>query len=117
MAELHLLTPDEARAIVREELRAVLDELRQAAQPAGALLTTAEVAERLRLGPDTVRAWIKSGKLAASRPPGTRDYLVRMADLEQLLAAPARPARRRDRDQVDPTSSARKILERSQRRK
>jgi excisionase family DNA binding protein len=78
------------RAIVREELRTALAELRTfaaAPQPAAspALLTVEQVAERAGgVTATTVRAWIDSGKLTARRA-GHR-WVVRTEDLERFLA-------------------------------
>lgn len=58
-------------------------------------LTPAEAAERLRVEPDTVRRWIRTGVLPASRTPGMRGrYRIHSADL-QLVLEPARVDRRR----------------------
>ena len=55
------------------------------------LLTVDQVAHLLKVIPDTVRTWIQSGSLRASRPgtgtrPG-RKYRVRRADLDAFVAA------------------------------
>jgi excisionase family DNA binding protein len=55
------------------------------------LLTVEQVASELQVIPPTVRTWIQSGALRASRPgdgkkPG-RKYRVRRADLEAFVAA------------------------------
>ena len=52
---------------------------------ADSLLTVTEVAEQLRVTGVTVRAWIRSGRLAAIRVGG-RGYRVRRSDLEQMVA-------------------------------
>jgi excisionase family DNA binding protein len=54
-------------------------------------LTVAQVASALQIVPGTVRGWIQSGALKASRPgngaqPG-RKYRVRRADLDAFVAA------------------------------
>lgn len=59
------------------------------------LLTVDQVAQALQVIPDTVRAWIQSGALRASRPgdgkrPG-RKYRMRRADLDAFVAASRRP--------------------------
>lgn len=83
---------DEIRTIVREEIRAALADLRTALteQPrspaADPLLTVAEVAARVgHVEPETVREWIHSGKLVATRPGGRR-YAVSPDDLARFLA-------------------------------
>lgn len=84
---------DEIRAVVREELRSVLAELRSllaVAAPAptsDALLTVEQVATRCGgVEPETVRGWIHKGGLRARRPPGSRLLLISPADLERFLA-------------------------------
>jgi len=50
------------------------------------LLTVDEVAERLKLHPETIRRWIRSRKLRAIRLGATRSgYRVRMSEVERLL--------------------------------
>ena len=54
------------------------------------LLTAEQVAQILKVKPDTVRSWIQAGSLRASRPgngarPG-RKYRVRRADLDAFIA-------------------------------
>ena len=46
-------------------------------------VTTEKAAELLSVEPDTVRQWIKKGKLMASKPG--KDYSIRMSDIDQLL--------------------------------
>ncbi len=53
------------------------------------LLTVREVAERLRSSPETVRRWLRQGKLRGFRPGGTRlGYRVAESDLQRFLAQP-----------------------------
>src|SRR6185437_12234970 len=82
---------DELRYL-RQELR---DSMRQTAPRAGLdgddLLTVEQVAAELQVMPPTVRTWIQSGALPASRPgngkkPG-RKYRVRRSDLEAFVAS------------------------------
>ena len=71
------------------------------------LLTVKQVAHSLKVIPDTVRTWIQSGALRASRPgrgdePG-RKYRVRRADLKAFVEAMrcrAAPAEGGDRSQA-----------------
>ena len=50
------------------------------------LLTVREVAERLRSSPETVRRWLRQGKLQGFRPGGTRlGYRISERELEQFL--------------------------------
>jgi excisionase family DNA binding protein len=84
---------------IRDELRYLRQEIRDTAArsaprpetDAGELLTVEQVAAELQVIPPTVRAWIQSGALPASRPgngkkPG-RKYRVRRTDLEAFVAA------------------------------
>jgi excisionase family DNA binding protein len=51
----------------------------------GRLLTVREVADELRLTQQTVRQWIRDGKLPAMRA-GKRKYLIRRSDLRRVIA-------------------------------
>lgn len=51
------------------------------------MLTVPEAAERAGRNPETVRRWIRSGRLAA-RKVGTQ-HVIEEADLESLLGGPA----------------------------
>jgi len=57
---------------------------------ASELLTIKEVADRLKLNPQTVRRWVRAGLLPASRV-GRRQWRVREQDLARH-AGPQRPA-------------------------
>jgi excisionase family DNA binding protein len=97
------------RDVVRDELRHLredmLDAIRAHRGPPPKdepnpeeLLTVEQVAQRLKVIPDTVRTWIQSGALRAGRPgdgtrPG-RKYRVRRGDLYAFIAASERPAAR-----------------------
>ena len=59
--------------------------------PEAEFLTVAEVAERLRLNPQTVRNWIEAGKLPAYRV-GRRVRIGR-ADFDALIVAGATDSR------------------------
>jgi len=51
------------------------------------LLTVEEVAARLRVNPETVRRWLRSGRLAGYRPVTDQaGWRVAKSDLERLLA-------------------------------
>jgi excisionase family DNA binding protein len=72
--------------------------------------TTSEFAKRLRVGNDTVRGWIKSGRLGAvnTAPPGQRPRYVILPEhseaFEQSLVVQPpkpRPARRKKTPVVD----------------
>ncbi len=80
---------EEVRTAVREELRAALAELRPAAADDAPLLTVEQVAKRAGgVKPETVRDWIKSGRLEASRA-GHR-FLISAQALEAFLKAAPR---------------------------
>jgi excisionase family DNA binding protein len=50
------------------------------------LLTVREVAERLRSSPETVRRWLRQGKLRGFRPGGTKlGYRVPESELQRFL--------------------------------
>ena len=84
---------------IRDEIRYLRQEIREAAYKPTArsepepdeLLTVGQVADELQVIPGTVRTWIQSGALRASRPgrgaePG-RTYRVRRADLATFVEA------------------------------
>jgi len=95
MAEARSTTIEETiRQVVREEVRAALEEHIPRIAPAepkpppSPLLTVEQVAERCHAKPKTVREWIRSGRLQA-RKAGGRRYLVALADLERFLLSGA----------------------------
>ena len=50
------------------------------------LLTVREVAEQLRSSPETVRRWLRQGKLRGFRPGGTKlGYRVSESELQRFL--------------------------------
>lgn len=50
------------------------------------LLTVREVAERLRSSPETVRRWLRQGKLRGFRPGGTKlGYRVSEEELQRFI--------------------------------
>lgn len=50
------------------------------------LLTVREVADRLRSSPETVRRWLRQGKLRGFRPGGTKlGYRVPESELQRFL--------------------------------
>ena len=93
------------RDVVRDELRHLREEMLEAIRAHDGpppknepnpeeLLTVEQVAQLLKVIPDTVRTWIQSGALRASRPgtgtrPG-RKYRVRRGDLDAFVAASQR---------------------------
>jgi len=93
------------RDVVRDELRHLREEMLEAIRAHDGpppknepnpeeLLTVEQVAQLLKVIPDTVRTWIQSGALRASRPgngtrPG-RKYRVHRGDLDSFVAASQR---------------------------
>jgi excisionase family DNA binding protein len=59
------------------------------AQEAGELLTPSQVAEEVHVTVATVRRWINSGALRASKA-GPRRWMLRRSDLDAFLAGSAR---------------------------
>ena len=50
------------------------------------LLTVQEVATRLKLNPETVRRWLRSGRLSGTRFGGSGGYRVSVSEVQKLLA-------------------------------
>ena len=51
------------------------------------LLTVAQVAERLQAHPETVRRWLKSGRLKGMRPGGDSfGWRIRESEVERFLS-------------------------------
>lgn len=79
---------EEVRTAVREELRAALAEMKPPTTTE-ALLTVEQVAQRAGgVKPETVRGWIRTGKLEARRA-GHR-FLIPAQALDALLAGAAK---------------------------
>ena len=50
------------------------------------MLTVAEVASRLRINPETVRVWLRSGKLRGVMPGGDKiGYRIPESEVRRLL--------------------------------
>jgi excisionase family DNA binding protein len=47
------------------------------------LLSVADVATRLKVHPETVRRWIRAGKIKARKTPGARDYRIRQSEIDR----------------------------------
>ena len=59
------------------------------------VLTVAEAAEQLRVTDQTIRAWLKSGKLKGTRPGGTKaGWRIPAAVVETQLELPVKETRR-----------------------
>jgi excisionase family DNA binding protein len=64
-------------------LKQYIDNVAEAEQR---LLTVREVAERIRSSPETVRRWLRQGKLRGFRPGGTKlGYRVPESELQRFL--------------------------------
>jgi len=76
---------EELRMVVREELRSFTPgEMPKVVAAPLALLSVMEVAKTMGVKPPTVRAWIDSGRLLASKPG--HEFRVRAEDLERFIA-------------------------------
>jgi excisionase family DNA binding protein len=54
----------------------------------GELLKVEDVAARLKVNPETVRVWLRQGRLRGSRPGGTRmGWRVPEAELRRFISA------------------------------
>ncbi len=67
-------------------------------------LTPAQVAERLHVSVLTVRRWIGSGRLSATKA-GPRRWLVRGSDLDRFLAGTGEVGSPLDEPSEDPSFS------------
>jgi len=67
-------------------------------------LTVPQVSEELKLHPATVRAWVKSGRLAAVR--AGRTWRVRRSEVDRALLSGASPAYVRQETASSSSSSA-----------
>jgi excisionase family DNA binding protein len=101
VSDLRELLRDEVRKEFRHHREEILEALRghDKVPPMNEpnpneLLTVEQVAQLLKVIPDTVRTWIQSGALTASRPgngtrPG-RKYRIRRSDMDAFVAASQR---------------------------
>lgn len=78
---------DAIRTIVREELRPIREALATLKAPAAEveMMTAAEAAKLARRSPETIRAWVRAGKLKRYGANGR--LLVRRDELLKLLAS------------------------------
>ncbi|SRR6266542_628619 len=74
------------RLLIRQELRALLAEERPTSPGAAeGFIGCAEAARRAGVEQAAVRRWVKSGLLAAVKPPQTRGWKIRPADLDAFM--------------------------------
>lgn len=93
------------RKVVREEMRTLRDELPKAEKrPVPSFLFVDDIAKRCKVEPPTVRSWIQSGHLAASKPG--RHYLVTEAQFADFISK-QRPTTTAP---VDPHDQVNKLL-------
>lgn len=112
-----VLTEEDVRAILRDELAQFESRILAAARPAEpADVDTAEAARIAGVTPETVRTWIKRRRLPAHRPPGSREHRISRADLIAFLATPAARRPPPSRAAVDLAALARDITDSSRRR-
>ena len=53
------------------------------------MLTVAEAAQRLRINPETIRVWLRSGKLRGHMPGGDRiGYRIPESEIRRVLRGP-----------------------------
>ncbi len=79
--------PEAVEAFARRQLQGV----ENGARAQDVFLSPDDVAQRLGVNEQTVRAWIRSGKLPASRLAGRRVLRIRESDIEAVLE-PVNPA-------------------------
>ena len=69
------------------------------------LLTVREVAARMRSSPETVRRWLRQGKLRGFRPGGTRlGYRVPESELQRFIQLSQADQSQRPQDGSGPPS-------------
>ena len=76
--------------LVRAEIWAIVGELAPAAGRPEAPFSTQEAARRAGVAVDTILAHIASGDLVATKPPGSKAWRIRPADLDAFLSGGGR---------------------------
>lgn len=94
-AALEQIVESIVRKVIREEVEAALANLERRAS-GGDYLTIDEAAQVAKAHHQTVREWVRSGALKASRP--NRHYLIKRSDLDAFIASPPRPGDATDAD-------------------
>lgn len=85
MASMEEMLKDIVRQVVREEIRALVAELKAVAVPE--ILTVDEAADVAKLHHTTIREWVKDGSLPASRAGARRGIRIKRDDLMKRLAS------------------------------
>ncbi len=93
------------RAIVREEIRAALADVQRAGAEQDAYLCVRKAAAFVDVHPDTIRVWIKAGRLSGYR--AGRELRVLRSELRHFLAVGDSPVHRES-----PEEEAERILAR-----
>ena len=75
------------RDVVREEIRSALAERRSVSSVEDAYFSVEDAAAFAAVHPDTLRAWIKAGRLPEHR--AGRELRIRRSELRRFLAAGA----------------------------
>jgi excisionase family DNA binding protein len=72
------------------------------------ILTVREVADRLKIHPETVRDWLRQGRLRGSRPGGDKTgWRVRVSEVDRFLASTEPAVMPPDRDTTTDARDAR----------
>lgn len=101
------ITEDQLRAMLEEVVEEAVRRAAPATPPIRPIyLSLAQAAKRIGYEPETLRDWIKAGRLKAERKGSRGNYRVRPEDLEAAMT----PSRSRER--VDPDAAAVSILAR-----
>lgn len=79
------ITVDDLRAVVREEVEAAVQRTAPPTPPRDLYISLAEAHRRTGRHPDTLRRWIRQGRLKAKQGRPGEAYRVRPEDLEAAL--------------------------------
>jgi len=79
------LVREEMQRVLREELPALVAALRPAGDPGDQYLSVQKAAEFAEVHPDTIRAWVKEGRISGAR--AGRELRVLRSALRRFLEA------------------------------
>lgn len=83
------VTMGELRDMIREVVREELERSQATKGPEpSSILTTEEAAVHARRSPETIRDWIKSGRLRALPRSGRQHYRIQVEELAVAMRAP-----------------------------